>query len=400
MVRNLPAYLSILTLFISSAFSGPTPPPYRTQIERYNGQKTGRYIVTLKEGASTAAVINQLANLVPDLANIVDTFNCAINGFAAELPATALALLQTLPDVKTISEDGIMHATAAISQPNAPWGLARLSSNRRLENQNPSELNFRYTYDHSSAGNGVDIYVVDTGVRVSHTDFGGRAQWGANFAVGSKDEDVHGHGTHVAGTAAGTRYGVAKSAEIIAVKVLGDDGSGTTAGIVGGLNWVCLRSKQTGKPSVVNMSLGGGASTPLDDATRNLVKNGVHVVVAAGNSNEDAQNTSPAHVEEAITVGASTIEDKRAFFSNYGSVVDVFAPGLNITSAWKDSDTAHLWPPPHVAGLVAYLISQPGGNIAPEAMGTKLKTLGRSGALADIPAGTANILAQNEFGRA
>ncbi|RXW16071.1 hypothetical protein EST38_g9778 [Candolleomyces aberdarensis] len=425
MLRNLPVYLSVLTLLISSAIAGPTPPPYRTQIERYNGEKTGRYIVTLKEGASRANVINQLAKVSLDAVEIVYEYGDIINGFAGELNPlreavkmtygyelrrtiaklgpTALTLLQALPNVETISEDGIMHTTALVEQTEASWGLARLSSPTQQwsKGQDPRQLNFKYTYD-DTAGAGVDIYVVDTGIQINHTDFGGRAQWGATFGAGYKNEDGHGHGTHVAGTAAGTTYGVAKAANIVAVKVLSDTGSGSISDIIAGLIYVAVKSIQSGRPTVVNMSLGGGVSPPLDLVTKILTTLGIHVVVAAGNSNADAQNTSPAHVEEAITVGASTIDDERASFSNFGSVVDVFAPGRYITSAWIGSGADDTFiasgtsmASPHVAGLVAYLINLEGEQIMPEAMETKLKSLGVHGALTNIPSGTANILAQN-----
>ncbi|KAJ2928325.1 hypothetical protein H1R20_g8752, partial [Candolleomyces eurysporus] len=403
MLRYIPAYLSILTLFVSSVLSGPTPPPYRTQIQAYDGETTGLHIVTLKQGVSRAEVIRQLISAAQETVEVVYEYANVFNGFAVDLDDTSLNFLQTLPEVETISEDGVMHVTAVVEQTDAPWGLARLSSETQQwsKNQDASQLSFKYTYD-DSAGAGVDIYVVDTGVRINHTEFGTRARWGKTFGECYSDEDDNGHGTHVAGTAAGAKYGVAKSASIIAVKVLDKDGSGAISDIIAGLDWVLGQHATTSRPSIVNMSLGGSSSPSLDDATKRLIEQGIHVVVAAGNSNTDVKDTSPAHVEEVITVGASTINDERAWFSNYGSVVDIFAPGQNITSAWfrSSDDTLNIsgtsMASPHVTGLVAYLIALQ-GNIEPAAMRKKVQELGTRDVLSDIPSGTINILAHNNI---
>ncbi|KAJ2918786.1 hypothetical protein MD484_g1573, partial [Candolleomyces efflorescens] len=403
MLRYIQAYLPILALFAHSVLSGPTPPPYRTEIEPYDGEITGLHIVTLKKDVLREEVIAQLINLGPNAVEIVHEYGHVLNGFAAELDDIALAHLQTSPAVETITEDGIMHVTAAVQQNEAPWGLARLSTDGWSKEQNSSQRHFKYTYD-DSAGSGVDIYIVDTGVRIDHTEFGNRARWGKTFGECYYDEDDNGHGSHVAGIAAGATYGVAKAANIIAVKVLDHDGSGLISDIIAGLDWVSGQSTTTNRPSVVNMSLGGSNSTSLDDATKKLIENGVHVVAAAGNSNKDAIDISPAHVSGVITVGASTIDDKRAWFSNYGSVVDVFAPGEYIISAWNKTATdtntisGTSMASPHVAGLVAYLIELE-GNIDPEQMQTKVKELGEKNALSDLPAGTTNILAHNTLVR-
>ncbi|RXW13658.1 hypothetical protein EST38_g12201 [Candolleomyces aberdarensis] len=327
-ISLLPSLL--LTLFISSVFSAPTG--LLTEVQRYtgNGKTSGRYLVTLKQGASRPNILRQL-NVAGNLPiQIVYEWDTVCNGFAAHLNPVSLALLQALPDVESIEEDGVVQTMATVTQTDAPWGLGRLSSQKKLDS---SRSTFEYTYD-DSAGAGVDIYIIDTGVHTEHVDFGGRAYWAKKPVFGNyKQRDGHGHGTHVAATAAGTKYGVAKKANIYAIKVLSDTGSGTVGDIVSAMDFVAKESRTSGKPTVVNMSLGGARSDAMDAATAGLVAAGVHVAVAAGNESEDADNHSPARVPTAITVGASTISDSMASFSNYGKGVDLFAPGENILSA-------------------------------------------------------------------
>ncbi|KAF8645749.1 hypothetical protein AX16_007616 [Volvariella volvacea WC 439] len=369
-----------------------TAPSALRTVERYAGETTGKYIVVLKDGVSPASLLGSLRS-----ADIkVEAEWEIINGFATELSEEALNALRASDEVDYITEDGI--ATITATQTNAPWGLGRISQDGRLSNQNAAALTFTYTYD-NSAGAGVDVYVVDTGVYTAHSQFGGRARWGATFG-GYANADGHGHGTHVAGTVAGSQFGVAKAASIIAVKVLSDSGSGTIADIVSGLNWVLTQSRASGRPSVVNLSLGGSANTALDNAVASLTSAGVHVVVAAGNSNANAANYSPARAPSAITVGATTIADARASFSNYGAVVDIFAPGNAVISSYigSTSATASLsgtsMASPHVAGLVAYFISKD-GNQSPAALSTKLQTLSIKNAISGLPSGTLNYLSRN-----
>ncbi|KAL0948858.1 hypothetical protein HGRIS_008978 [Hohenbuehelia grisea] len=227
--------------------------------------------------------------------------------------------------------------------------------------------------------------------------FEGRARWGQTFG-GHADQDGNGHGTHCAGTIGGKQYGVAKGVDIIAVKVLSDGGSGSVADVVSGMEWTLNAAKESGRPSVASMSLGGSPAQAIDDAAAALTASGVHLVVAAGNSNGDADGHSPARAPSAITVGASTITDSRASFSNYGAVVDIFAPGQDIISSWIGGPDATRrisgtsMATPHVSGLVAYLIAQH-GNISPEEMSEKLKELALNDVLTGIPPETINNLA-------
>jgi len=222
------------------------------------------------------------------------------------------------------------------------------------------------------------VYVIDTGINIHHVEFEGRASWGKTIPQNDVDEDGNGHGTHCAGTIGSRKYGVAKAANLFAVKVLGSNGSGTMADVVGGVLWAADQAasklaaakaeyaatgKTRHKGSVANMSLGGGKSQALDDAVNRAVDSGMHFAVAAGNDNRDACSYSPAGAEKAVTVGASTLGDERAYFSNFGECVDVFAPGLNILSTWIGTDTATntisgtSMASPHTAGLLAYLLS-------------------------------------------
>ncbi|MFI2376089.1 S8 family peptidase [Streptomyces sp. NPDC018964] len=307
------------------------------------------YIVTLKKAAGFKASSAAGRDLVERYGGSVrKTFGSALNGYTAVLSATEAGRLAADPAVASVEQNQRV-SVADTTQSNAPWGLDRID-------QASLPLSGTYTYP-DSAGSGVTAYVIDTGVRITHQQISGRAAYGYDAVDGdTAAADGNGHGTHVATTIAGSTYGVAKKAKIVAVRVLDDNGSGTTAGVIAGIDWVTANHSG---PSVANLSLGGGASTTLDTAVRNSIASGVTYAVAAGNSGANASSYSPARVTEAITVGATTRTDARASYSNYGSVLDVFAPGSSITAGWHTGDTATntisgtSMATPHVAGAAA-----------------------------------------------
>ncbi|MDI9833877.1 S8 family peptidase [Streptomyces sp. KAU_LT] len=311
------------------------------------------YIVTLKETAGLKASSSTGKSLVKRYGGSVKkTFGAALNGYSATLSATEAKRLAADPAVASVEQNQTVRL-ADTTQSSAPWGLDRID-------QSALPLSGTYTYP-DSAGSGVTAYVIDTGVRITHQQIIGRASYGYDAVDGDTTaSDGNGHGTHVATTIAGSTYGVAKKAKIVAVRVLDNNGSGTTAGVIAGIDWVT--ANRSG-PSVANLSLGGGASTALDTAVRNSISSGVTYAVAAGNSSANASSYSPARVTQAITVGATTSTDARASYSNYGSVLDLFAPGSSITAGWHTSDTATntisgtSMATPHVAGAAAVYLA-------------------------------------------
>ncbi|WP_030252236.1 S8 family peptidase [Streptomyces violens] len=347
----------------------------------------GSYLVTLKKSAGLKAASADGRRLISAHGGTVQhTYTAALNGYSAHLSAAEARRLAADPAVDQVFQDTTVHATGTQANPPS-WGLDRID-------QTNLPLNRSYTYP-DSAGSGTTVYVIDTGVRISHQDFGGRAVNGYD-AVDNDNvaQDGNGHGTHVAATAAGTSYGVAKKAKVVAVRVLNNSGSGTTAGVIAGIDWV---TKNHSGPSVANMSLGGGASTALDTAVKNSIASGVTYAVAAGNSNLDANTSSPARVPEALTIGATTSTDARASYSNYGSRLDLFAPGSSITSAWRTSDTATntisgtSMATPHVAGAAAvYLAGHP--SASPAAVSSALVGGATSGVVTSPGSGSPNKL--------
>ncbi|MEU9099645.1 S8 family peptidase [Streptomyces sp. NPDC048361] len=308
----------------------------------------GSYIVTLKDTAPRADSAAGRALAARYGATVKRTYHQALNGYSVRASAAQAQRMAADPAVASVTADRAFRVTGTQSRPPS-WGLDRIDQ-RKLP------LDRSYTYP-AGAGAGVTAYILDSGVRITHQDFGGRASHGYDAVEDDAiAQDGNGHGTHVAAIAAGSRYGVAKKAKIVAVRVLDDAGSGTTEQIVAGIDWV---TRHAAKPAVANMSLSGGADAVVDQAVRKSIASGVTYTVAAGNDAGDASAHSPARVREAITVGATTERDSRDSLSNYGAALDLFAPGESIASAWNASDTSTVtdsgtsMAAPHVAGAAA-----------------------------------------------
>ena len=344
----------------------------------------GAYIVVFKSGLPDPAA--QARALVAQHGGTLRfTYTSAIKGFAADLPARAVDALRRNPNVAYVEPDQAVELFDTESAPSS-WGLDRVDQ-RKLP------LSTSYTY--TATGAGVSVYIIDTGIRTTHVEFGGRAV-GAYSSVKGKasTDDCHGHGTHVAGTVGGSTYGIAKGVKLYAVRVLDCDGSGSYSAVIAGIDWVTAHRQL---PAVANMSLGGGKSQPLNDAVQGSIAAGVTYAVAAGNSNYDACSFSPASAPAALTVGATTRLDAQAYYSNWGTCVDLYAPGDSITSAWNTSDTASAikrgtsMAAPHVAGAAAlYLESHP--HDSPANVASALSAAATQAQITQIGAGSPNLL--------
>ena len=325
------------------------------------------YIVVFKENVANPATEAQ--TLVRAVGGrLLHTYTNTIKGFAAQLPAAAVQALQNNPNVDFIEQDQTVKLNQTSPQNQTTWGLDRIDQVDR-----PLSTQYFFNYD----GAGVHAFIIDSGIRADHSEFSGRVLSGySSISDGNGTNDCNGHGTHVAGTVGGTTYGVAKGVSLIPVRVLDCTGSGAWSGVIAGIDWAAA---STLRPAVANMSLGGGASAAVDAAVAAAVDKGVTMVVAAGNSNANACNYSPAREPKAITVGATTTDDVRASYSNFGTCVDIFGPGSNITSAWHTSATTintisgTSMASPHVSG-VAVLALAANRNATPASVATFLST--------------------------
>ncbi len=360
----------------------------------------GQYIVVLKE--DTASLSSELStSSMPSVASmarnitsnhrvqLVTSFQHALRGFVVKASDDALARMLMDDRIAYIEEDGVVSISA--TQQNATWGLDR-------SDQRDLPLNDLYNYD--TIASAVHAYIVDTGIRSNHNDFGGRVGNGYTaINDGRGTEDCNGHGTHVAGTVGGSTWGIAKGVQLYPVRVLSCSGSGSNSGVIAGMDWVAGNHI---KPAVANMSLGGGASNATDDAVQRMTNSGVTVVVAAGNSNDNACNYSPARAPSAITVGSTTSSDARSSFSSFGSCLDIFAPGSSITSAWHTSNSATntisgtSMASPHVAGAAAlYLAGNP--TASPSQVTNAIVDNASAGRLSDVRSGSPNELLYTIF---
>ncbi len=350
----------------------------------------GDYIVVFEPGTAAKNTAdkakNESARSPENQLQVKKIFTNVFPGMVVRASVRQIEALEKNPNVRFVEPDGI--ATSTATQTPAPWGLDRID-------QTALPMDGSFTYE--QAGSNVDVYVIDTGIRVDQVDFAGRIGSGfSSIADGRGVSDCNGHGTHVAGTSAGTIYGVAKAANVIPIRVLDCNGSGTWSGVISGLDWLAGHHA-VGRPAVANMSLGGGASLSVDAAVNSVIQDGVSVVVAAGNSAADACQSSPARVAAAITVAASDNSDSQASFSNYGSCVDVYAPGVGITSAWISSATSSAvlsgtsMASPHVAGVVAQILS---ANLAVTPADVALAVIATAtfGAIKGVAGSTPNLL--------
>jgi subtilisin family serine protease len=348
----------------------------------------GQYIVVFKPGTPG------VGNLARDIAGQNDgdlkfVYEHALQGFAGRFPEGKLANILRNPNVLSVEEDRV--AGVADTQTGATWGLDRLDQRY---------LPLDGSFTDGGQGAGVHAYILDTGMLLTHSQYTGRVGNGYDAVTsGGNASDCHGHGTHVAGTVAGATYGVADKAVLHPVRVLDCGGYGSNAGVIAGVDWV--RANHV-KPAVANMSLGVGASTALDTAVTNAINAGITFAVAAGNEYQNACNLSPARTASAITVGATTNTDASASYSNYGTCLDLFAPGSNITSAWNSSTTATntisgtSMASPHAAGVAAlYLGANP--NAAPATVRDALVANGTTGRVANPGPGSPNVLLYSGF---
>jgi subtilisin family serine protease len=369
----------------SGTGSVPASAPAVLQAGRAAQVIADRYIVVFRSEVRDApGLARQLASAHGG--TVHHTYQHAIKGFSATLPASAAAALRHNPNVAYVEQDQRVDLAQVGS-----WGLDRVD-------QRDLPLNGGYTYTRTGAG--VRAYIIDTGIQTSHSQFGGRASVGYDaVGDGMNGQDCNGHGTHVAGTVGGATYGVAKSVSLVSVRVFGCSGPSAWSTIIAGVDWVRFNHV---KPAVANMSLSGGASQAVDDAVRSLITAGVTVAIAAGNDySYDACYVSPARVSQALTVGATTAADLKADFSNIGSCLDLFAPGDDITSAWLNGGTATIdgtsMATPHVAGAAAlYLEGAP--TASPAAVGSAIVSNATPNRLSAIGAGSPNLLLYTLFG--
>ncbi len=345
------------------------------------------YIVLYKSGANLTLKVQSEEARGND---VQDVFRSAVKGFVAPLDAADVARLRARSDVLLVEKDKPVRALSAGPRSGlaASWGLDRID-------QRTLPLNGQIST--SQNGFGITAYIIDTGIRADHNEFGGRVTVGFDaIGDGQNTNDCNGHGTHVAGTVGGATYGVAPQVSLVAIRVLNCTGSGSTSGVIGGIDWATA-NHAAGVPAVANMSLGGGYSAALNTATQNAITDGISFAVAAGNSNADACNFSPASTPNAITVGSTSSNDARSSFSNWGSCLDIFAPGSSIKSSWNTSATATntisgtSMAAPHVAGAAALILS---GSLSstPAQVATALTAASTTGVVTDPAAGSVNRL--------
>ena len=360
-----------------TSFAAPTAPQGVVQGTNATGAIKDHYVVVLNNDSDDAALVRKVGGTVDE------RYSSAVKGFSATLTSTAAKRLAADPAVAYVEQD---HTVQIASTP-ASWGLDRIDQ---------PNLPLDHSYTAGSAAS-VHAYIIDTGIRMTHSQYAGRVTSGYDFVDHDTDAtDCQGHGTHVAGTVGGKTYGVAKDVQLVAVRVLDCSGNGSYSQIIAGVDWVTAHAV---KPAVANMSLGGAAGSTLDDAVQKSIDSGVTYTVAAGNDSADACNQSPARLSAAITVGATDSNDNAASFSNFGTCLDLYAPGVDILSAGNSSDngtetmSGTSMASPHVAGAAAlYLETHP--TATAQQVRDALVDAAASGKVTGAPAGSPNKLLQ------
>lgn len=390
---NKAGLLALVALIVAACENAPTA----SSANRDDAAKAelipNQYIVVYKDGVQDVASVTASLSDRPGT-SIRYKYEKVVHGFAGRMSAERAAELARDPRVKYVEQDQVMRAST--TEANATWGLDRIDQHA---------LPLSTTYSYSGTGAGVTAYIIDTGILFEHTEFGGRATTGYDaVTAGGNAADCNGHGTHVSGTIGGATYGVAKGVQLVAVRVLDCSGSGTNSGVIAGVDWVTANHAPN---AVANMSLGGGASAALDDAVNRSIASGVTYGIAAGNGfyglfAQNACNTSPARVPAAITVSATDKTDTKPSWANVGSCVDIFAPGINITSSWYTSPTATntisgtSMATPHVVGVAAlYLETHPGA--APADVATALVSGATTGVVKSAGSGSPNRLLYSSY---
>ncbi|OCK80105.1 subtilisin-like serine protease-like protein PR1A [Lepidopterella palustris CBS 459.81] len=375
--------LILLLPVLPLAFAAPILTPRAGQVI------PGKYIIKMKSDAAQELLDEALSFLECEADHVYGFGD--FKGFAGQLSDSLVQLIAALPGVDYVEKDAIVKYASYVSEPGAPWGLGRIS--------HVNKGNTTYIYD-TTAGSGTCSYVLDTGIYTDHPEFEGRATFLANYVGDGNNTDGNGHGTHVAGTIGSKTYGVAKKTMLYAVKVLDASGSGTNSGIIAGILFAAndQKTRSCANGAVCNMSFGGGKSTAVNAATADAVSAGLFVAVAAGNMGVDAGNYSPASEPSACTVGGTDINDAMARYSNYGSAIDILAPGVDVISTWNNGGTATMsgtsTATPHISGLGAYLLAFE-GVMTPAALCSRIQTLANKNMITGLHIGTVNYLAFN-----
>ncbi|GAA2511219.1 S8 family peptidase [Pilimelia columellifera] len=396
--RILPLIAALTTTAALAAQAAPaaaaaTPAPGKL-LATASHPITNDYVVVFHDAAVRAAAVPDVAaSMAAAHGGAVGyTYQHAFHGFQFKGDARDAAAIAADPAVRYVAQSGMRHVDGGGTQNNPVWGLDRIDQRKVTADR-------KFTYPND--GTGVTAYIVDTGLRYTHSEFGGRAVAGLDaITEGGGAVDCHGHGTHVGGTVGGKTYGVAKNVKLVGVRVIDCDGSGPDPGVAKAIDWII---ENASGPSVVNMSIGGDPFSPIDDAIRKAVatKN-ISFAVAAGNGDDlgrpqDACNHTPARVTEAVTVAASTSRDRSASFTNYGKCVDIFAPGVSVKSGWIGSDTATRtidgtsMATPHVAGVMAVVLSDK-PETTPAQMSTLLTDAATSDAITGVGTDSPNKL--------